>query len=133
MQWHASGHLVDLITRQVYPTLIPVRGMHGIGKKLFIEYEGVEQLDLDRLNTELTKLVDTQPEIKTQFVTLEELKKMANWLPEKLPTSKNSVSSPLERLHIPDGGTQLKQVSPSGPSLLLKSNTLTTQLSFIMS
>lgn len=109
MQWHTDGHLVDLVARQVYPTLIPVRGMHGIGKKLFIEYEGVHELDIDRLNAELSTLVASQPEIKTQFVTLDELKKMANWLPAKLPTSKKlRVLSIGNAYHIPDGGTQLK-------------------------
>lgn len=109
MQWHTGGHLVDLTARQVYPELIPVRGMHGIGKKLFIEYEGIHNLDLVKLNEELVKLITSKPHIKTQFVTLEELKKMANWLPAKLPTSKKlRVLSIGNDYHIPDGGTQLK-------------------------
>lgn len=116
MQWHTAGHLVDLIARQVYPSLVPVRGMHGIGKKLFIEYEGVQKLDLDQLNIELAKLVASKPEIKTQFVTLDELKKMANWLPEKLPTSKKlRILSIGSDYHIPDGGTQLKTADPIWP------------------
>ena len=113
MQMHTAGHLVDLIARQAYPTLVPIRGVHGIGKKLFIEYEGVQKLDVDQLNTKLAKLVSSQPEIKTQFVTLEQLKKMSNWLPEKLPTSKKlRVLSIGSDYHIPDGGTQLKTGEP---------------------
>ena len=109
MQWHTAGHLVDLIARQIYPSLIPIRGMHGIGKKLFIEYERIQTLNLDLLNVELAKFVASKPDIKTQFVTLEELKKMTNWLPEKLPTSKKlRVLSIGSDYHIPDGGTQLK-------------------------
>ena len=109
MQWHTAGHLVDLIARQVYPALIPIRGMHGIGKKLFIEYEGIQSIDTDQLNIELTKLVTSKPEIKTQFVTLEQLKQMSNWLPAKLPTSnKLRVLSIENDYYIPDGGTQLK-------------------------
>ncbi len=109
MQLHTAGHLVDMITRQVYPELIPIRGMHGIGKKLFIEYEGVHELDTDKLNTELAELLSSKPEIKTQFVTLDELKKMSNWLPAKLPTSKKlRILSIGSDYHIPDGGTQLK-------------------------
>ena len=116
MQWHTAGHLVDLIARQVYPTLIPIRGMHGIGKKLFIEYEGVQNLDIDQLNSELTKLVNSKPQIKTQFVTLDELKKISNWLPVKLPTSKKlRVLSIGNDYHIPDGGTQLKTGEPIWP------------------
>jgi len=108
-QWHTAGHLVDLVAREQYPELIPVRGMHGIGKKLFIEYEGQHTLDIDKLNSNLKSLTDSHPSIQTQFVTLEELKKMANWLPAKLPTSKKlRILSIGEHYHIPDGGTQLK-------------------------
>jgi len=109
MQWHTAGHLVDLVTRQLYPQLIPIRGVHGIGKKLFIEYEGIQSLDLNRLNAGLVNLLTSKPEIKTQFVTLEELKKISNWLPNKLPASKKlRVLSIGDNYHIPDGGTQLK-------------------------
>ena len=109
MQLHTAGHLLDLVARQVYPKLVPIRGMHGIGKKLFIEYEGVHELSLDELNKQLTKLVSSKPTIKTQFVTLDELKAMSNWIPEHLPTSKKlRVLSLGDTYHIPDGGTQLK-------------------------
>lgn len=108
-QWHTAGHLVDLVARQLYPTLIPIRGMHGIGKKLFIEYVGVHELDLARLNTELTQLIANHPVIQTQFVTLEELKRLSNWLPVKLPTSKKlRILSIGKTYHIQDGGTQLR-------------------------
>lgn len=116
MQWHTAGHLVDLVARQCYSNLIPVRGMHGIGKKLFIEYEGVQQLDIDQLNTTLTTLIADHSSITTQFVTLEELKAMSNWLPAKLPTSKKlRILSIGESYHIPDGGTQLKTGDPIWP------------------
>lgn len=109
MQWHTAGHLVDLIVRQVYPQLVPIRGMHGIGKKLFIEYEGLHELDMSQLNTSLSYLIASHPNIQTQFVTLGQLKKMANWLPAKLPSSKKlRVLSIDDSYHIPDGGTQLK-------------------------
>lgn len=109
MQWHTAGHLVDLIARLVYPSLIPIRGMHGIGKKLFIEYQGIQDLNIDQLSAELVNLITSKPKIKTQFVTLDELKKISNWLPEKLPTSKKlRVLSIGDNYHIPDGGTQLK-------------------------
>ncbi len=109
MQWHTTGHLLDLVARDTYKELIPIRGMHGIGKKFFIEYEGVHILNIDQLNSELNKLIESKPEIKTQFVTLEELKSMSNWIPEKLPTSKKlRVLSIGDTYHIPDGGTQLK-------------------------
>lgn len=116
MQWHTAGHLVDLVVRDIYPALIPVRGMHGIGKKLFIEYEGVQKLDAVKIKSLLSKLVSSKPTIKTQFVTLSELKKMANWLPPKLPTSKKlRILSIGADYHIPDGGTQLKSGDPIWP------------------
>ncbi|KKU46602.1 MAG: Phenylalanine-tRNA ligase alpha subunit [Microgenomates group bacterium GW2011_GWA2_46_7] len=109
MQLHTAGHLVDLIARQVYPALIPIRGMHGIGKKLFIEYEGIQELNIDKINSDLANLITSKPAIKTQFVTLEQLMQMANWLPAKLPSSKKlRILSIGDSYHIPDGGTQLK-------------------------
>lgn len=112
-QWHTAGHLLDLVARELYPTLIPIRGMHGIGKKFFIEYEGSQDLDTSKLNDELSKVIASKPIIKTQFVTLEELKKMANWLPAKLPTSKKlRILSIGDNYHIPDGGTQLDTGDP---------------------
>lgn len=116
MQWHTAGHLLDLVARGLYPSLIPVRGMHGIGKKLFIEYEGIQKLDVVKLNSALKSLTESKLTIKTQFVTLEELKKMSNWLPAKLPTSKKlRVLSIGDSYHIPDGGTQLKTGDPIWP------------------
>lgn len=116
MQWHTAGHLLDLVARELYPDLIPVRGMHGIGKKLFIEYEGIHELGLDQLNSALEKLVASKPDLRTRFVTLDELKKMSNWLPAKLPTSKKlRVLSVGDNYHIPDGGTQLKSGDPIWP------------------
>lgn len=109
MQWHTAGHLVDLIVRQMYSQLVPIRGMHGIGKKLFIEYEGIHKLDTVKLNRQLDKLIQTTPIIETRFVTLDELKKIANWLPPKLPSSKKlRILTIGDTYHIPDGGTQLK-------------------------
>ncbi len=109
MQLHTAGHILDLVVRQVNPKFVPIRGMHGIGKKLFVEYEGIQELDLTKLNSELANLVASKPGIKTQFVTLDELKAISNWIPEKLPTSKKlRVLSIGKTYHIPDGGTQLK-------------------------
>ena len=107
-QWHTAGHLLDLVVRQLNPKLIPIRGMHGIGKKFYIEYEGIHQLDLELISREIDKLVSLPPAIKTHFVTLEELKQVANWLPKNLPSSKKlRVLSIGDSYHIPDGGTQL--------------------------
>ena len=109
MQLHTAGHILDLVVRQIYPKLVPIRGMHGIGKKLFVEYEGIQELDISVLNSELKKLTSSKLTIQTQFVTLDELKAMSNWIPEKLPTSKKlRVLSIGDTYHIPDGGTQLK-------------------------
>lgn len=123
-QLHTAGHFVDLIARKLYPNLIPIRGMHGIGKKCFIEYEGNHNLDLDKLNLKLGKLISSTPTILTQFVTLDELKKMANWLPPKLPTSKKlRILSIGDHYHIPDGGTQLQTGDPIWPTIITQLET----------
>ncbi len=112
-QWHTAGHLLDLVARDLYPDLVPIHGMHGIGKKFFIEYEGSNAIDQTKLSEQVNKLISNKPTIKTQFVTLEELKRMANWLPAKLPTSKKlRILSIGDKYHIPDGGTQLHTGDP---------------------
>ena len=109
MQLHTAGHLLDLVVRQAYPHLTPLKGVHGIGKKLFIEYQGIHNLNLELLNSELSTLIQSSPSIETKFVSLEELKKLANWLPPKLPKSKKlRILSIKDSYLIPDGGTQLK-------------------------
>ncbi len=115
-QWHTAGHLLDLVAREQYPHLVPIRGMHGIGKKFFIEYEGIQQLDIAVLSQHLNSLIASKPPLKTQFVTLDQLKKLANWIPAKLPTSKKlRILSIGDRYHIPDGGTQLQTGDPIWP------------------
>lgn len=115
MQLHTAGHLLDAVVRKLYPALVPTKGVHGIGKKLFIEYQGVIKVDIELINTQLSELIASGTPINTHFTTLEELKKMVNWLPPKLPTSKKLRVLSIGEYHIPDGGTQLRNTQEAWP------------------
>jgi len=119
MIWHSAGHLLDDATLRANPKLIPVSGMHGIGRKMYIEYSG--QVDnpkilIEKINTELVTLQKKLQKIVTKFVTLEELQKLSNWIPESLPKNKRLRIMQIGTGRIiPDGGTQVKSTSEIPP------------------
>lgn len=115
MRWHSAGHLVHEITKELVPSLVPVRGEHG--KHAYIEYEGSLNPKLtDTIEKRVNMLVAAEKPLMTEMVTLEELEKRAPWVPPHLPSNK-----PLRILTvgdyppIPDGGTQVKVSSEVGP------------------
>jgi phenylalanyl-tRNA synthetase alpha chain len=93
--------------KELFPNLIPIEGEHG--KKSYIKYIGnLDKITERRILDKSNEIILEDLEIKTEFVTLEELKKRSPWVPEHLPTNK-----PLRIMQIgnfppiPDGGTQL--------------------------
>lgn len=115
MTWHSAGHLLDDAALIVNPKLVPVSGMHGIGGKMYIEYSGqISEPEnfLEQINIELVKLQKNHQEIITKFVTLEELRKLSDWIPENLPKNKKlRIMQIGSGRVIPDGGTQVKNTS----------------------
>jgi phenylalanyl-tRNA synthetase alpha chain len=109
MRVHSAGHLVHEVVHEAKPQLKPIKGQHRIGGQQFIEYEGEAIMDRISLNMRLAQLINEPRQIKTYFVTLAELKKKAQFVPENLPTNK-----PLRVMEIDgyqpvsDGGTQVK-------------------------
>lgn len=109
MRVHSAGHLVHEAVYELYPHLKPLKGAHGIGHEQYIEYEGSADIDIPKLNIRLIQLIDDDRSIKTEFVSLDELKKRTQFVPENLPTNK-----PLRVMEIdgfapvPDGGTQVE-------------------------
>lgn len=105
---HSAGHLVHEAVHELYPDFKPLKGVHGIGHEQYIEYQGNAEIDVPKLNVRLVQLIDDDRSIKTEFVSLDELKKRAQFVPENLPTNK-----PLRVVEIdgfapvPDGGTQV--------------------------
>lgn len=115
MRVHSAGHIVHEATKIVAPLLIPIKGEHG--NKQYIEYEG--SLPIDKkfpIEKEANEIVEKNVPLVTEFVSLEELTKRAPWVPPHLPKNK-----PLRILTIgafppiPDGGTQVKTTSETGP------------------
>lgn len=114
MKVHSAGHILHEAVKELFPELSPVGAEHG--KKAFIKYKGtLEEISLNIITTKTNSLVENKLPIKTEFVTLEELKKRSPWVPEHLPKNK-----PLRIMWIgnyppiPDGGTQVKNTSEVG-------------------
>lgn len=107
MRVHSAGHIINDAVLSIFPDLIPVGGEHG--KKSFIKYKGhLNQVSFAVILEKANEIIDSDLKISTEFVSLDELKKRASWIPDNLPKGK-----PLRIMQIgdysviPDGGTQV--------------------------
>jgi phenylalanyl-tRNA synthetase alpha chain len=128
MRVHTAGHIINDATMSLFPDLVPVDGEHG--GKSYIKYEGtINQISTQLIKEKANEIVSQNLPIKTEFVTLEELRKRATWVPPHLPKNK-----PLRIMQIgmysviPDGGTQLKK---TGEVLGISEINLTTEANFV--
>lgn len=115
MRRHSAGHLVHEITKELVPSLVPIKGEHD--KHAYIEYEGfINPKIREVIEKRVNMLVASDKPLTIELVTLEELEKRSPWVPPHLPKNK-----PLRILQvadyppIPDGGTQVKLTSEVGP------------------
>ncbi len=120
MRRHSAGHIVHEAVMLVAPQLIPIKGKHS--SPSYIEYKGSLTIDKAReIELKTNEIVQKNLALTTEFVTLEELKARASYVPEHLPTNK-----PLRILAIngfqpiPDGGTQVISTSEVGPITMAK-------------
>ncbi len=109
MQVHSAGHILHEAIKNIIPEIAPISGEHG--KNAHLVYKGTIDRTLKAsIELEANRIIKNNLPILTKFVTLEELTKLATWIPENLPTGK-----PLRIIQIgnfppiPDGGTQVKQ------------------------
>lgn len=128
MRVHSAGHIINDATMSLFPDLTPVDGEHG--KKSYIKYEGeLDQISSSIIKEEANKIISEDLPIKTEFVSMEELKKRATWVPEHLPQNK-----PLRIMQIrtfsviPDGGTQIKR---TGEALGISEITIVSENSYV--
>lgn len=114
MRVHSAGHVVHEAVRLVAPYLEPVKGEHG--KSAFIEYKGSLPIDKQILiEKQANDLINQNLPLKTEFVSIDELKTRASYVPEHLPKHKPlRILSVGEYPPIPDGGTQVKSTSEIG-------------------
>ena len=114
MQLHSAGHVIHEVVMKLIPGLSPIKAEHG--ERGYIKYQG-------NINPKLTPTIETQSnmliaedrKILTRFVTLEELKEQASWVPPHLPESKPLRIIQIEGYPpIPDGGTQVLSTSEIG-------------------
>lgn len=115
MRVHSAGHIVHEAVIGVAPYLEPLKGAHG--DEAYIEYKGsITQDKKYQIEQKANEIVTQNLTLKAEFVTLDELKKRASYVPEHLPSNK-----PLRILSIgnyqpiPDGGTQVARTGEVGP------------------
>ncbi|MBI5449712.1 phenylalanine--tRNA ligase subunit alpha [Candidatus Gottesmanbacteria bacterium] len=120
MRVHSAGHIVHEAVMATCQGIIPKKGEHG--NNPYIEYQGTIPLDKKYpIETKTNIIVQSNVPIKTEFVTLEELKQRAAWTPEHLPANK-----PLRIVEIqgyapiPDGGTQVSRTAEVGTITILR-------------
>ncbi len=114
MRIHSAGHVVHEAVWLVAPYLEPVKGEHS--KLAYIEYKG--SLPIDKqvpIEKQTNDLIQQNLPLKTEFVTIDELKTRASYVPEHLPKHKPlRILSVGEYPPIPDGGTQVKATGEIG-------------------
>ncbi len=114
MRVHSAGHIVHEAVKRLAPQLVPLKGEHGAHP--YIEYTG--SLPIDKtfaIEKEANSMVTQDLELKTEFVTLEELKTRASWMPNHLPKNKPlRILSVGDYEPIPDGGTQVTHAGEVG-------------------
>lgn len=115
MQWHTAGHILDQAVKNVISSIHGVNGEHGIGKKLYVEFDAlIPQDSLPAIQTQLEKIIASDLVISAEMMTKDEILKRKIHVPFDLPSNK-----PLRIVQIgtypamPDGGTQLKTTGES--------------------
>lgn len=128
MKTHSAGHIIHDVLMSKVTNLFPVRGDHG--SKPFIEYKPAIELSEDfsqELELETNKLIKEGRQVITRETTLDELKKIAQFVPENLPIHKALRIIQIDGFPaMPDGGTQVQNLVEIGPveivSLMVKND-----------
>ena len=124
MRVHSAGHVVHEAVRLVTPYLEPIKGEHG--KHAYIEYKGSLPIDKQiQVEKHANDLINQNLPLKTEFVSIDELKTRASYVPEHLPKHKPlRILSIGEYPPIPDGGTQVKATGEIGEITILSVNNI---------
>lgn len=118
---HTMGHLIEeiLYEEKLSPQVLKaVKASHA--KKPYVEYKKVGG-DLPKnlmeiIESGVGEMINEGLDIKTEFVSKDEIENKARWIPPKLPSDKPlRVVSIGDNKGIPDGGTLLKNTSEGMP------------------
>lgn len=120
MRVHSAGHIVHEAVMQIAPYLAPTKGEHG--KNAYIEYQGSLTIDKGiQIEKQANQIISENRKLITEFVSLEELKQRASYVPEHLPKHKPLRILEIEGFKaIPDGGTQVKNTNEVGQISITK-------------
>jgi Ser-tRNA(Ala) deacylase AlaX len=112
---HSAGHLIDLAVEKLGYNWIPTKGYH-FPQGPNVEYEGEIPLEEKEsvkkaIEDMCNELIKQNIEIKTLFVSKEELSKLCKDVPDYIPKDKPTRIVSFENLHTPCGGTHIKNLS----------------------
>jgi|APSaa5957512622_1039677.scaffolds.fasta_scaffold30405_2 Ser-tRNA(Ala) deacylase AlaX len=120
---HTAGHLVHLVMEELVPELTATKG-HHFPKDAYIRFDGLTNVDRDELilkaNENIKKYIDEGFPVKSEILSLDQLKKLVKNIPFNLPEDKPLRTIAIgEYFPVPCGGTHLNDLSE------LKSATIT--------
>lgn len=120
MRVHSAGHIVHEAVIQVAPYLQPLKGSHG--DEAYIEYKGsITQDKKYQIEQKANDIVSKNLSLKTEFVTLEQLKSRASYIPKRLPSNKPlRILSVGNYAGVPDGGTHVAKSGEVGPIIITR-------------
>jgi len=116
MRVHTAGHIIHDVLMDLVEGLTPLRGSHGSDP--YLEYKSATPLDpsiREQLEVVVNQTIAEDRPVVTRETSLEELQKIAKFIPPNLPKDK-----PLRIMQIegysamPDGGTQVHNLKEIG-------------------
>lgn len=119
MRVHSAGHVIHDVLMGIKGGLTPIRGDHG--SKPYLEYSPeIEPEIQDRLEKEVNRVILENRTVTTKETNLDELSKIARFIPPNLPKNKPLRVLQIEGFYaMPDGGTQVKQLGEIGEVKIL--------------
>lgn len=122
---HTAGHLLDVAVLNLGFEMTPTKGYHYPDSP-YVEYDGVIPAEIraetkQKLDAELSRLIDEGFEIQDQLVTADQLPDLCYFVPARLPEGKPiRVVTVYDRLGCPCGGTHIKNINQLGAVTIRK-------------
>ena len=121
---HSAGHLIDFAMRKLGFTWLPTKGYH-FTEGPYVEYAGaLGAIDIEKLQKDIGVIcndtIKKDAETFSSLVTLDELKKLCESVPEYLPQNKPIRVVAFEGFYVPCGGTHVARLSEIGSLFVRK-------------
>lgn len=121
---HSAGHLIDFAMRKLGFKWRPTKGYH-FADGPYVEYAGtLDSIDIEKLQKDLGAIcndtIKKDAQTRSFLVTLDELKKLCESVPEYLPQNKPIRVVVFEDFYVPCGGTHVSRLSEIGALFVKK-------------